>query len=61
MSTPSVDESATPAWEAYLPDQPADRPPILLIHGAANSAWIWADWGPVLAATGWEAYAIALR
>lgn len=51
----------SPYWEPYLPEAPTGRPPILLIHGAANSAWIWRDWGQVLAGLGWPAYALALR
>lgn len=53
--------AAEPYWDAFLPDMPAGRPPILLIHGAANSAWIWATWGRALADLGWPAYAVALR
>ena len=50
-----------PFWEYYPPAGKAGRPPVLLVPGAANSAWIWAEWAAVLAAAGWPAYALALR
>jgi len=46
---------------AAFPDQTSDRPPIVLIHGAANSASIWVYWQDALAASGWPSYAIDLR
>ena len=39
----------------------SDRPAILLIHGAANSAAVWAFWQQELAAHGWSSYALDLR
>ena len=50
-----------PFWDYYAPASTASRPPVLLVPGAANSAWIWAEWAPVLAAAGWPVYALALR
>jgi pimeloyl-ACP methyl ester carboxylesterase len=44
-----------------LPDQPGPNPPILLIHGAANSAPVWTYWQRALADVGWATYAIDLR
>lgn len=46
---------------AALPAAPGDRPPIVLIHGAANSALVWTYWQEALAAQGWASYAIDLR
>jgi pimeloyl-ACP methyl ester carboxylesterase len=49
------------AVTAALPDQPSNRPPIVLIHGAANAAAVWTFWQRDLAAAGWPSYAIDLR
>lgn len=49
------------AVTAALPDTPTTRPPIVLIHGAANSALVWAHWQRELAARGWPSYAVDLR
>ena len=38
---------------AALPDRDSARPPIILVHGAANSASIWTFWQQELAAQGW--------
>src|SRR4051812_15953427 len=38
-----------------------DRPPIVLVHGAANSATVWTYWQEALASAGWPSYAIDLR
>jgi pimeloyl-ACP methyl ester carboxylesterase len=46
---------------ARLPATPTDRPPVILIHGAANSAGVWALWLDGLAALGWPTYALDLR
>jgi pimeloyl-ACP methyl ester carboxylesterase len=46
---------------AALPDKVTDSPPILLVHGAANSAAVWTFWQRELAARGWASYAIDLR
>jgi pimeloyl-ACP methyl ester carboxylesterase len=40
---------------------PPGHPPIVLIHGAANSASIWTYWQASLAEFGWSSYAIDLR
>ena len=37
------------------------RPPVVLIHGSANSAGIWQGWQQALAQTGWSSYALDLR
>lgn len=39
----------------------SDRPPIILVHGAANSALVWTYWQEALASDGWASYAIDLR
>jgi pimeloyl-ACP methyl ester carboxylesterase len=44
-----------------LPDQPAGKPPIVLVHGAANSAIVWTYWQEALAARGRASYAVDLR
>ena len=37
------------------------RPPVLLIHGAANSSVVWRFWQEALAELGWSSYAVDLR
>src|SRR5687768_10392690 len=49
------------AVSALLADPSDDRPPIVLVHGAANSAAIWTFWMRELAARGWSSYAVDLR
>jgi len=49
------------AVRATLPDQPSGRPPVILVHGAANSAAVWTFWQQELAARGWASYALDLR
>ena len=44
-----------------LPSSPPQHPPIILVHGAANSAVCWTFWQRELAARGWESHAIDLR
>jgi pimeloyl-ACP methyl ester carboxylesterase len=39
----------------------ADRPEVILVHGAANSAAVWRFWQQELAALGWSSRAIDLR
>ena len=39
----------------------SDRPPLLLVHGAANSAAVWRSWQEELARRGWSTYAVDLR
>jgi pimeloyl-ACP methyl ester carboxylesterase len=46
---------------ARLPGRESDRPPVVLVHGAANSAGVWRFWADGLAADGWPTYAIDLR
>ena len=38
-----------------------DRPPIVLVHGAANSAVVWRFWQAELAFRGWSSWALDLR
>lgn len=44
-----------------LPPEPGTRPPIVLVHGAANSALVWTYWQAALAERGWPSYAVDLR
>jgi pimeloyl-ACP methyl ester carboxylesterase len=37
------------------------RPPLILVHGAANSARVWTFWQDELARRGWSSHAIDLR
>ena len=37
------------------------RPPVILVHGAANSARVWTFWQAELARRGWSSHAIDLR
>ena len=46
---------------ATLPDRDSARPPIILVHGAANAALVWTFWQQELAEAGWASYAIDLR
>jgi pimeloyl-ACP methyl ester carboxylesterase len=41
-------------------DDPA-RPPLLLVHGAANAAAVWRRWQTALADLGWSSWALDLR
>ena len=54
-------ESPVLAVTARLPNRPTGRPPVVLVHGAANSAGVWRYWLDELAERGWPAYAIDLR
>ncbi|HEY8172425.1 MAG TPA: alpha/beta hydrolase [Dehalococcoidia bacterium] len=49
------------AVSAVLPDEPSTRPPVVLIHGAANSAIVWTFWQRELATRGYASYAVDLR
>jgi len=49
------------AVTARLPRVAASRPPVILVHGAANSAGVWRYWVDGLAERGWPAYALDLR
>jgi pimeloyl-ACP methyl ester carboxylesterase len=44
-----------------LPDAPSQRPPIVLVHGAANSAIVWTFWQRALAERGYASHAVDLR
>ena len=46
---------------AALPNKVTSRPPVILVHGAANSALVWTYWQRELAAKGWTSYSIDLR
>jgi pimeloyl-ACP methyl ester carboxylesterase len=49
------------AVTARLPLTASDRPPIVLVHGAANSSLVWTYWQEALASASWASYAIDLR
>jgi len=49
------------AVTAVLPDTPSDSPPVVLVHGAANSAIVWTYWQQKLAARGLASHAVDLR
>lgn len=51
----------TLAASVTLPGDGATNPPIVLIHGGANSALVWTYWQRELAAVGWSSYAVDLR
>ena len=36
-------------------------PSLLLVHGAANGAWVWDAWRAALKALGWEVNVLDLR
>lgn len=44
-----------------LPTETTSNPPIILVHGAANSAQVWTFWQQELATLGWASHAIDLR
>ena len=46
---------------ATLPQEDSGRPPLVLVHGAANSSRVWTFWQQQLADQGWPSYAIDLR
>jgi pimeloyl-ACP methyl ester carboxylesterase len=50
-----------PEVRSSLPDQTTDKPPVVLVHGAANSAAVWTLWQRELAERGWPSYALELR
>ena len=39
----------------------SDRPPVLLVHGAAISSMVWRFWEASLAERGWSSHAVDLR
>ena len=39
----------------------SDRPPVVLVHGAANSSVVWRFWQESLARQGWSSHAVDLR
>ena len=47
--------------ETIYPVAREGRPPVLLVHGAANGAWVWRAWLREFAIRGWEVHALDLR
>ena len=43
------------------PSDNNSRPPVILVHGAANSSSVWKFWRQELTTHGWTSYAINLR
>ena len=39
----------------------SERPPVVLVHGAANSSGVWRSWQQALAERGWSSHAVDLR
>ena len=39
----------------------SERPPLVLVHGAANSSGVWRYWQQALAERGWTTHAVDLR
>ncbi|MDE2695328.1 MAG: alpha/beta fold hydrolase [Chloroflexota bacterium] len=39
----------------------SDRPPVVLVHGAANSSAVWRHWQEALVDRGWSSHALDLR
>ena len=46
---------------AVVPEAATSRPPVVLVHGAANSSPVWRFWQRELAGLGWPSYAVDLR
>ncbi len=54
--------SAMPTLRAHTLLAAGDhRPPVILVHGAANSGRVWTFWQDELARRGWSSHAIDLR
>ena len=49
------------AVSTRLPDTRSSNPPVVLVHGAANSAIVWRYWQEELARRCWASYALDLR
>jgi pimeloyl-ACP methyl ester carboxylesterase len=49
------------ACSALLSHANQHHPPIILIHGSANSATVWTIWQQELATRGWSTFALDLR
>jgi pimeloyl-ACP methyl ester carboxylesterase len=49
------------AARARLAPAGPSRPPVVLVHGAANSAGVWTLWQAELAQRGWSSWAVDLR
>ena len=52
---------ATPAVASVLPSASSPYPPIVLVHGAANSALVWTHSQRELSTRGWASRAVDLR
>ena len=44
-----------------VPETHSSFPPLVMVHGAANSSPVWKLWQRELAALGWSSYAVNLR
>ena len=54
-------ESPALSCTATLATASVSRPPIILIHGSANSAAVWTLWQQAFATHGWSTFALDLR
>ncbi len=50
-----------PAIQVVPSLTPSHRPPVVLVHGAANSSAVWRFWQEALAERGWSSHAVDLR
>ena len=53
--------SVSLAVATLLPEEDRGLPPLVLVHGAANSSGVWTFWQQQLAQRGWPSYAVDLR
>lgn len=58
---PLIDRGKMLSVSTVLPNGAVTGPPIVLVHGAANSAMVWTLWQRELASLGWVSHAIDLR
>ena len=50
-----------PVLHATSSPASSSRPPVVLVHGAANSSVVWRYWQAALAERGWSSHALDLR
>src|SRR6476646_2422736 len=43
------------------PKDPAQRPPLICVHGGCHASWSWQEHAPVYAAAGFEVHALNWR
>lgn len=52
---------AMPSVTTTIPQVANGRPPVVLVHGAANTKGVWRLWQERLASAGWASHALDLR